>query len=171
MGQAIKKRNNVQILGSGRHTLIFAHGFVSEQSAWRHQVAEFQKRYRIVLFDHVGCGGSDFNAFSPHRSRGVHAYADVASFPAVLQDLDVVAPEHVSAAEIEAAVRAGGGELLESTRVFDVYTGGQLEAGSRSLTLRLEFRAPDRTLTDQEVAASRSAIESAVAQVGGRLRG
>ena len=76
MGQAIKKRNNVQLLGSGRHTLIFAHGFGSEQSAWRHQVAEFQKRYRIVLFDHVGCGGSDFNAFSPHRYRGVHAYAE-----------------------------------------------------------------------------------------------
>ncbi len=102
---------------------------------------------------------------------GVHAYEDVTSFPAVLQDLDVVAPEQVSAAEIEAAVRAGGGELLSSTRVFDVYTGGQLEPGSRSLTLRLEFRAPDRTLTDEEVAASRSAIEAAVARIGGRLRG
>jgi phenylalanyl-tRNA synthetase beta chain len=89
----------------------------------------------------------------------------------VLQDLDVVAPEDVSAARIEAAVRAGGGELLSSTRVFDVYTGEQVEAGSRSLTLRLEFRAPDRTLTDEEVARSRASIEAAVAEIGGRLRG
>ncbi|WNG35118.1 alpha/beta hydrolase [Archangium violaceum] len=76
MGQGIWKRNNVQVLGSGRHTLIFAHGFGSEQSAWRHQVKAFQDRYRIVLFDHVGCGQSDFNAYSPHRYRGVHAYAE-----------------------------------------------------------------------------------------------
>ncbi len=76
MRQAIWKRNNVRVLGSGRETLLFAHGFGSEQSAWRHQVAAFQDRYRIVLFDHVGCGGSDFNAYSPHRYRGVHAYAE-----------------------------------------------------------------------------------------------
>ncbi|MDQ4048206.1 MAG: hypothetical protein M3131_02330, partial [Actinomycetota bacterium] len=62
------------------------------------------------------------------------------------------------------------GELLGSARVFDVYTGEQVGEGSRSLTLRLEFRAPDRTLTDEEVAMSRSAIETALAAIGGRLR-
>ena len=76
MGQAIRKRNNVQVLGKGQETLIFAHGFGSEQSAWRHQVKAFQDRYRIILFDHVGCGGSDFSAYSPHRYSGVHAYAE-----------------------------------------------------------------------------------------------
>ncbi len=76
MGQAVLKRNNVQVLGSGRDTLIFAHGFGSEQGAWRHQVEAFKDRYRIVLLDHVGCGRSDFSAFSPHRYSGVHAYAE-----------------------------------------------------------------------------------------------
>lgn len=76
MGQAIRSRNNVQVLGSGRDTLVFAHGFGSDQNAWRHQVAAFQDRYRIVLFDHVGCGGSDFNAYSPQRYRSLHAYAE-----------------------------------------------------------------------------------------------
>ncbi|WP_043432112.1 alpha/beta fold hydrolase [Cystobacter fuscus] len=76
MGQAIWKRNNVRVLGEGRDTLIFAHGFGSEQGAWRHQVAAFQDRYRIVLFDHVGCGQSDFNAYSPHRYRSMHGYAE-----------------------------------------------------------------------------------------------
>lgn len=76
MGQAIWKRNNVQVLGKGRDTLIFAHGFGSEQSAWRHQVAAFQDRYRIILFDHVGCGASDLDAYSPQRYSGVQAYAE-----------------------------------------------------------------------------------------------
>jgi len=67
-------------------------------------------------------------------------------------------------------VRAGGGELLESVRVFDVYTGAQVGEGNRSLALRLEFRAPDRTLTDDEVADRRTAIEAALAEIGGRLR-
>ena len=67
-------------------------------------------------------------------------------------------------------MRAGGGELLASVRVFDVYEGEQVGEGNRSLALRLEFRAPDRTLTDEEVAGSRQAIESALAGIGGRLR-
>jgi len=75
MASSIQKRNNVHVVGSGPHTLIFAHGFGSEQGAWRHQVAAFQERYRIVLFDHVGCGRSDLGAYSPHRYRGIHSYA------------------------------------------------------------------------------------------------
>jgi len=82
----------------------------------------------------------------------------------------VISPEEVSAAEVQTAVRAGGGELLESVRVFDVYTGAQVGEGNRSLALRLEFRAPDRTLTDDEVADRRTAIEAALAEIGGRLR-
>jgi phenylalanyl-tRNA synthetase beta chain len=94
----------------------------------------------------------------------------VTSFPAVLQDIAVVLPDDVSAARAEAAVRAGGGDLLVSARVFDVYTGEQVGEGSRSLALRLEFRAPDRTLTDEEVNERRAAIERELAEIGGRLR-
>jgi phenylalanyl-tRNA synthetase beta chain len=101
---------------------------------------------------------------------GTAYYTDVTTYPAVLQDIAVVLPEAVSAAEAEAAVRAGGGELLTGARVFDVYTGEQVGEGSRSLALRLEFRAPDRTLTDEEVAERRAAIEAELAKVGGRLR-
>ena len=59
-----------------------------------------------------------------------------------------------------------------STRaeVFDVYEGEQVGEGKRSLALRLEFRAPDRTLTDEEVAERRTAIEAALAEIGGQLR-
>jgi phenylalanyl-tRNA synthetase beta chain len=97
-------------------------------------------------------------------------FADIASFPAVLQDIAVVVPEDVSAATVEEAVRAGGGDILEGVRIFDLYRGDQVGAGSKSLALRLEFRAPDRTLTDEEVAERRAAIERELERIGGSLR-
>ena len=92
------------------------------------------------------------------------------SVPAVRQDVAVVVPEEVPAASVEAAVRAGGGDLLESLSVFDLYRGEQVGDGRKSLALRLEFRAPDRTLTDEEVAERRAAIEREVERLGGGLR-
>jgi phenylalanyl-tRNA synthetase beta chain len=97
-------------------------------------------------------------------------YRDVTSFPAVLQDIAVVVPDGVPAAEVEEAVRAGGGDLLAGVQVFDLYRGEQAGEGNKSLALRLEFRAPDRTLTDEEVARRREAIERELAGIGGRLR-
>ena len=64
----------------------------------------------------------------------------------------------------------GGGELLRSAAVFDLYRGEQSGEGTKSLALRLEFRAPDRTLTDAEVAERREAIKAALAEIGGSLR-
>jgi phenylalanyl-tRNA synthetase beta chain len=97
-------------------------------------------------------------------------YRDVTTFPAVYQDIAVVVPEEVPAARIEDAVRAGAGELLASIQVFDVYRGEQVDEGAKSMALRLEFRAPDRTLTDDEVTERRSAIETELGKVEGRLR-
>jgi phenylalanyl-tRNA synthetase beta chain len=111
----------------------------------------------------------DFDALAA-EAAGPASYRDLTSMPAVLQDIAVVAPEGVSAAELLDVVREGGGDMLASARVFDVYTGEQVGEGNRSLALRLEFRAPDRTLTDDEVAALREAIEQALAGIGGRLR-
>jgi phenylalanyl-tRNA synthetase beta chain len=67
-------------------------------------------------------------------------------------------------------VRAGGGELLADARVFDLYRGEQVGEGAKSLALRLEFRAPDRTLTDDEVAERRAAIERELGEIGAKLR-
>jgi sigma-B regulation protein RsbQ len=69
-------RNHVQVVGQGQQPLIFAHGFGSDQSAWRYQVAAFAPLYRIVLFDHVGAGQSDMNAYSPRRYRSLYSYAE-----------------------------------------------------------------------------------------------
>ena len=103
-------------------------------------------------------------------ASGPATYRDLTSFPAVLQDIAVVVGEQQTASEVERAVRAGGGELLRSVRVFDLYRGEQLGEGRKSLALRLEFRAPDRTLTDAEVAGLREAIERELQTIGGGLR-
>jgi len=113
----------------------------------------------------------DFDALAAEAAGAPPAYRDVTSFPSVRQDIAVVAPAALTAAEVRGAVLRGGGELLASATVFDVYEGEQAGEGNRSLALALEFRAPDRTLTDEEVAQRRHAIEAALTEIGGRLRG
>jgi len=103
-------------------------------------------------------------------SVGEETFEDVTTFPAVRQDLAVVVPVDVSAAGVRAAVLAGGGELLDSADVFDLYEGEQLGEGRKSLALRLEFRAADRTLTDEEVADLRESIAKELEGIGGSLR-
>jgi phenylalanyl-tRNA synthetase beta chain len=95
----------------------------------------------------------------------------VSTFPPVLVDLALIVPDEVPAATVEAALREGAGELLESLRLFDVYTGAPVPAGSRSLAYALTLRAPDRTLTGEEANAARdAAIALAVERTGAALR-
>ena len=91
----------------------------------------------------------------------VDAYADVTSFPALHQDLALVVGEDVAAADVLATVRRAAGKLLESVDVFDVYRGAQVGEGKLSLAVHLSFRAPDRTLTDDDVrVACEKALEA-----------
>jgi phenylalanyl-tRNA synthetase beta chain len=101
---------------------------------------------------------------------GEESYEDVTTFPAVYQDLAVVVPAATPASEVRAAVLAGGGELLRAAEVFDLYEGEQVGTDRKSLALNLEFRAPDRTLTDEEVAAVRETIKAKLGEIGGTLR-
>jgi phenylalanyl-tRNA synthetase beta chain len=101
---------------------------------------------------------------------GEERYEDVTTFPAVYQDLAVVVPADTPASEVRAAVMAGGGELLRAAEVFDLYEGEQVGEERKSLALDLEFRADDRTLTDEEVAERRRAIKEKLGEIGGSLR-
>ena len=103
-------------------------------------------------------------------SFGREQYEDVTTYPAVYQDLAIVVDDGLPAARVREAVVAGAGELLRSATVFDLYRGEQVSEGRKSLALRLEFRAPNRTLTDAEVAERREAIKAALAEIGGSLR-
>ena len=98
----------------------------------------------------------------------VPRYEDVISYPAVLQDRAWWFAAEVPAADVLATVREAGGALLRHAEIFDVYPA----EGRVSLAVRLEFRAADRTLTDEEVAQRRAKIDGAVAErLGGEPRG
>jgi phenylalanyl-tRNA synthetase beta chain len=72
---------------------------------------------------------------------------------------------------VPAPLHEAAGPVLEDVEVFDVYSGEQVGAGSRSLALALSFRAGDRTLTDEDVAPVREQIVAALRALGGELRG
>jgi sigma-B regulation protein RsbQ len=74
-GTDVMKRNNVQLKGIGRQTMIFAHGFGCDQNMWRYVAPAFEDAYRVVLFDNVGAGGSDLAAFNEHKYATLHGYA------------------------------------------------------------------------------------------------
>ncbi|HVB44363.1 MAG TPA: phenylalanine--tRNA ligase subunit beta [Streptosporangiaceae bacterium] len=101
----------------------------------------------------------------------------ISSYPVAIQDVALLVPATVPAADVEAALVAGvrGSDypdLLEEVRLFDVYTGEQAGAGRKSLAYTLRFRAPDRTLTVEETTAARdAAVGEAARRVGAELRG
>jgi phenylalanyl-tRNA synthetase beta chain len=98
-------------------------------------------------------------------------YEDVITYPAVFQDLAVAVEEELEVGALVAAVRDAAGEILREARVFDVYRGDQIGDGRKSVAMHLSFQSPERTLTDEEVAAVRERIVSALAQrFGAELR-
>lgn len=104
---------------------------------------------------------------------GVPQAPSISTFPVATQDVALVVDKPVPAAEVEAALREGAGELLESIRLFDVYENAeQLGEGRKSLAYALRFRAGDRTLTVDEASAARdAAVALAGERTGAVLRG
>ena len=99
------------------------------------------------------------------------AFEDIPAFPSVLQDLAVVVDEDVPAGRVLEVIRAVA-PTLHAVELFDVYRGEQVGEGRVSLALHCEFRAADRTLTDEEVAAERERITAALdSELGATLRG
>lgn len=81
------KRNNLHITGSGEKIIILAHGFGCNQTMWRFLLPELEKNYRVILFDYVGCGSSDFTAYEADRYQRLEGYAlDVIE---ICDDLDI----------------------------------------------------------------------------------
>jgi phenylalanyl-tRNA synthetase beta chain len=98
-------------------------------------------------------------------------YAEVGSFPAVRQDLAFAVPEEVTAAELVDAAREAAGPELAEIRPFDLYHGAQVGEGRKSIAFAVSFQSPERTLTDEDAAALRERIVSALAQrFGAELR-
>lgn len=95
----------------------------------------------------------------------------VPAFPPVLEDLALIVEDSLPAAQVEALIRQTGGKTLAEVRLFDLYRGEQIGAGKKSLAYSLTYQAPDRTLTDDEVAKLRQRIVRRLEQeLGARLR-
>lgn len=104
-------------------------------------------------------------------SAGVVKGPRISTFPVATQDVALVVDKTVPHADVEAALREGAGELLESIRLFDVYESEQLGAGKKSLAYALRFRAADRTLTVEEASTARdAAVALAAERTGAALR-
>jgi phenylalanyl-tRNA synthetase beta chain len=104
------------------------------------------------------------------RARDVPPGPTLSTYPMAKEDVALVVDDAVTAAEVEAALREGAGDLLESIRLFDLYTGDQIGSGHKSLAFALRFRAPDRTLTEEETAAARDAAVALAAERTGAVQ-
>jgi len=93
--ETVLKRNNVSIIGSGETALMLAHGFGCDQNMWRFMLPLLEPHFKIVLFDYVGSGQSDLNAFNTQRYQNLEGYAkDVNEICQALNLSDVVFVGH-----------------------------------------------------------------------------
>lgn len=100
-----------------------------------------------------------------------YRYTSLPAYPPVREDLALVVDASVPAAAVEAALRQNAGPLLRDVALFDVYEGGQLPPGKKSLAYHLTFQSDNRTLTDKDVSKQRGRLLKALEnQLGARLR-
>ena len=90
-------------------------------------------------------------------------------FPSVARDLALVMDEALAVGPLMATMRHAGGTLLETIEMFDVYRGAQLGDGKKSVAFSLTFRAPDRTLTEPEIAKAMDKVQRSCAEQYGAL--
>jgi phenylalanyl-tRNA synthetase beta chain len=113
----------------------------------------------------------DFDAIAelvPSRRR----FQPLPKYPSVKRDIAVVVDRAVPQGDVEETIRRGGGRLLVSVRLFDVFEGEQLGSDKKSLAYALEFRSPERTLQDREVdEALQGLVRALSSTVGATLRG
>ncbi len=114
----------------------------------------------------------EFDAAALLAGAGIGRYRSLSRYPALTQDLAIVCPEEMPAAQVEQVVREAAGDLLAGLRLFDVYRGEPLPAGTRSLAFTLGFQAADRTLSEEDVLPARELIVKALKErLGVGLRG
>ena len=96
----------------------------------------------------------------------VRRYRDIPRYPATKRDLAVIVSRETHHADLEEAIRKAGGALLDRVRLFDVFEGRSIGEGKKSMAYALEFRSPDRTLSDRE---ADGAVQSIVRALGERF--
>lgn len=109
------KRNNIILKGNGSQVIIFAHGFGCDQNMWRYVAPAFEENYKVVLFDHVGAGGSDLSAFHPQKYEKLEGYADdIVEIAKALNLSDIIFVGHSVSALIGIIASRQAPELFKS---------------------------------------------------------
>ena len=120
--------------------------------------------------DRVVVAEVDLDALRP-LEKDFYGIRPLPKFPAVSRDIAVVVDEAVGAGTMMDAIRASAGKLLEDARLFDIYRGEKLGARRKSVAYAITLRAPDRTLTDEEINAAMEKVLKALSeQFGAELR-
>jgi phenylalanyl-tRNA synthetase beta chain len=99
-------------------------------------------------------------------ARDVFDLREIPRFPPVRRDLAFLVPVSTPAGAVHAVLREAGGPLLDRSTLFDVYVGERVASGTKSLAFSVEFRAADRTLTDEE---AQSAVDRIVDRLSTKL--
>jgi phenylalanyl-tRNA synthetase beta chain len=116
-------------------------------------------------------GANAWGEAAPPVRPPATTYRELPHTPPVVFDLALLVPDEVPAARVEEVTRAAVGELLERLVLFDVFRGGDVPAGMRSLAWRLTLRDPQRTLRDKEVEGRRQKLLRALeGELGVRQR-
>ncbi len=148
-GMARPEQHNVHLLGpAGAQPMVFAHGFGCDQNMWRFVVDRFKDRYRVVLFDHIGAGGSDPGAYDEQRYGHLEGYAaDVVELCDALELQDVIFVGHSVSATIGVLAAAAAPHLFRSLVLVgpspryiddDGYVGGFTRADIEELLASLD---------------------------------
>jgi sigma-B regulation protein RsbQ len=132
--ESVLRRHNVSLSGSGQRAIMFAHGFGCDQTMWEPVARNFEKDFRVCLFDYVGHGRSDLTAYSPERYSDLQGYAeDVVEIGRALDLRDAVFVGHSVSAMIGALASLRAPEMFSqlvmvgpSPRYIDAegYRGG-----------------------------------------------
>ncbi|NGM82962.1 phenylalanine--tRNA ligase subunit beta [Paenibacillus sp. 7124] len=104
-------------------------------------------------------------------ARTTLQFTDLPRFPGMERDIALVVDSEVPASRLLDVIREQGGSLLQSAQVFDVYTGGKMESGKKSVAVSLLYRHAEHTLTDEEVSEVHAKVLDALQQsFGANLR-
>ncbi|MBO6214540.1 MAG: phenylalanine--tRNA ligase subunit beta [Lachnospiraceae bacterium] len=147
-----------EILCNGKHI-----GYIGEVHP--SVLAEYGIKNRTV------CAVVDMpSVFDLSQEAGIKKYTGISNFPASTRDISMVVPKDIPVGQIESVFESNGGAFLESYELFDIYEGAQIVAGFKSVAYSLVFRAPDKSLSDEDVSGAMNRILKALKDLGIELR-
>ena len=111
----------------------------------------------------------DLDALQP-LEKDFYGVKPLPKFPAVSRDIAVVVDEKIGAGTMLEAIRKAAGKTLEDAKLFDIYRGEKLGADRKSVAYAITLRAPDRTLTDEEINGTMEKVLKALKEFGAELR-